>query len=132
MRGVYEPVAGAVAAPRGFRAAGVACGIKANGNTNLAQAAPILVSREHMQRSGGRISAIVVNSGCANACTGPDGLAHARAMTEITAKALAIEPSAVLVASTGVIGVKLPMAHVERGIGEAVQSLSPDGGSAPS
>jgi glutamate N-acetyltransferase / amino-acid N-acetyltransferase len=147
MRDVYEKVPGAVAAPRGFRAAGIACGIKANGNadlaviasevpaaaaavftTNLAQAAPVLVSREHMQRSGGRISTIVVNSGCANACTGTNGMEHARAMTETTAKALSIVPSAVLVASTGVIGVKLPMTNVARGIDEAVRSLSPDGG----
>ncbi len=147
MRDVYERIAGSVAAPRGFRAAGIACGIKANGNpdlaviasdvpasagavftTNLAQAAPILVSRENLRRSGGTITAITVNSGCANACTGADGMEHARGMTEITANALAIEPSAVLVASTGVIGVKLPMTNVARGIDEAVRSLSPDGG----
>lgn len=147
MRDVYEKVAGSVAAPRGFRAAGIACGIKANGNpdlvviasdglasaaavftTNLAQAPPVLVSREHLNRSGGRIAAIVVNSGCANACTGTDGMEHARAMAGITAKTLSVEPSAVLVASTGVIGVKLPMTNVARGIDEAVRSLSPDGG----
>ena len=147
MRDVYEKVPGGVTAPSGFRAAGIACGIKANGNpdlavivadvpasaaavftTNLAQAPPVLVSREQLLRSGGRISAMVVNSGCANACTGTDGMEHARAMTEITAKALSIEPSAVLVASTGVIGVKLPMTNVARGIDEAVRSLSPDGG----
>ena len=89
-------VAGGVTAPAGFRAAGVACGIKANGKpdlalvvsdapasaaavftTNVAQAAPILVSRQHLASSGGRAAAIVVNSGCANACTGPDGLRDA-------------------------------------------------------
>ena len=147
MRDVYERIDGSVSAPRGFRAAGVACGIKASNGadlaviasdvpasaaavftTNLAQAAPILVSREHLGHSGGTISAIVVNSGCANACTGRDGMDHARAMTGLTAKALSIEPSAVLVASTGVIGVKLPMEKVARGIGEAVRSLSPGGG----
>ena len=147
MHDVYEKLDGGVTAPAGFRAAGVACGIKANGKldlaviasdapstaaavftTNLAQAAPVLVSREHLQGSAGRISAIVINSGCANACTGSDGMSHASQMTELTARALSIDPTAVLVASTGVIGVKLPMEHVARGIDEAVRSLSPDGG----
>ncbi|HJR59139.1 MAG TPA: bifunctional glutamate N-acetyltransferase/amino-acid acetyltransferase ArgJ [Vicinamibacterales bacterium] len=147
MRDVYERIDGGVAAPQGFRAAGVASGIKAGKaldlaviasdvpasaagvfTTNLAQAAPILVSRDHLRRAGGKIRAVVVNSGCANACTGADGMQHAREMTDLLAQALAIDPAAVLVASTGVIGVKLPMANVARGIDEAVRSLSPDGG----
>jgi glutamate N-acetyltransferase/amino-acid N-acetyltransferase len=149
MRDVYERIDGGVTAPAGFRAAGIACGIKANGRpdlavivsdepaaaaavftTNLAQAAPVLVSRSHMTISAGRASAIVVNSGCANACTGADGMADAATMAELTARALAIDPPAVLVASTGVIGVKLPMEHVARGIDAAVRALSPDGGPA--
>jgi glutamate N-acetyltransferase/amino-acid N-acetyltransferase len=147
MRDVYEQIPGSVTAPRGFRAAGVACGIKANGGldlavivsdvpasaaavftTNLAQAAPVLVSRARAAQSSGGIGAIVVNSGCANACTGADGMRDAEAMTALTAGALAIDPGSVLVASTGVIGVKLPMQNVARGIGEAVRTLSPDGG----
>jgi glutamate N-acetyltransferase/amino-acid N-acetyltransferase len=147
MRDVYERLDGSVAAPQGFRAAGIACGIKANGKadlaliasdrpasaaavftTNLAQAAPILVSREHLARSQGHMTAIVVNSGCANACTGADGLRDARATTQLTARALGIEPAAIFVASTGVIGVKLPMANVSRGVAEAVGALSGDGG----
>lgn len=147
MRGLFEPIAGGVTAPRRFRAAGVPCGIKANGRadlavivsdvpaaaaavftTNLAQAAPILVSRANLERSSGRITAIVVNSGCANACTGPEGMQHAQDMTALTAAALSLEGNAVLVASTGVIGVQLPMQNVARGIGEAVRTLSPDGG----
>ena len=98
-----RPIEGGITAARGFRAAGVACGIKATGapdlalvaadgpvsaaavfTTNLAQAAPVVVSREHLGKSGGRAAAIVVNSGCANACTGPDGLAHANAMARLT------------------------------------------------
>ncbi len=149
MAEAYQTIDGSVAAPRGFRAAGVACGIKANKGldlalivsdrpasaaavftTNLAQAAPILVSREQLGASGGRISAVVVNSGCANACTGPDGLEHARAMAGLTATALAVAPSSVLVASTGVIGVKLPMDSVRTGIGAAADALSADGGPA--
>ncbi|HEX6215353.1 MAG TPA: bifunctional ornithine acetyltransferase/N-acetylglutamate synthase, partial [Vicinamibacterales bacterium] len=95
-----QTIAGGVTAPAGFRAAGVACGIKANGTldlsllvsdgeasaaavftTNMAQAAPILVSREHLQQVHGRAAAVVVNSGCANACTGADGLRDAHEMT---------------------------------------------------
>jgi glutamate N-acetyltransferase / amino-acid N-acetyltransferase len=147
MRDVYEKVDGSVAAPGGFRAAGIACGIKSNGKpdlaviasdlpaiaaavftTNRAQAAPILVSRENLQAGAGRMRAIVVNSGCANACTGDDGLEHARAMAAITSVALGVEPTEIIVASTGVIGVKLPMTNVTRGIDEAVRSLSRDGG----
>jgi glutamate N-acetyltransferase/amino-acid N-acetyltransferase len=140
-------VRGGVTAPRGFKAAGVACGIKASGlpdvaliasdtaasaaavfTTNLAKAAPVLVSRDHLAASHGRARAIIVNSGCANACTGEDGLAHARAMAQHTAAALACNANEVLVASTGVIGVKLDMLKVERGIRKAVGSLSADAG----
>ena len=140
-------VPGGVTAPRGFKAAGVACGIKASGlpdlavvasdsaaaaaavfTTNLAQAAPVLVSREHLAGSDGHARAIVVNSGCANACTGDEGIAHARAMAQRTASALGCTPRDVLVASTGVIGVKLDMRKVERGIEAAVGSLSPAAG----
>ena len=135
-----------VTAPHGFRAAGVSCGIKAKGldlalivsdtpasaaavfTTNRAQAAPILVSRRQLAASHGRAAAIVVNSGCANACTGPDGLEHAAAMANETAAALDCERTAVLVASTGVIGVKLDMAKVGRGIASASRALSRAGG----
>jgi glutamate N-acetyltransferase/amino-acid N-acetyltransferase len=141
-------VDGGITAARGFRAAGVACGIKASGNrdltlvaadravsaaavftTNLAQAAPILVSRERLAASGGHAAAVVVNSGCANACTGADGMIHANAMADLTAATLGVDPSVVLVASTGVIGVKLEMSKVERGIRLAAQALSASGGS---
>jgi glutamate N-acetyltransferase / amino-acid N-acetyltransferase len=146
MRDVYTTVEGSVTAPKGFRAAGVFCGIKLKGldlaviasdspasvaalfTTNLAQAAPILVSRDHLAQGGGKATAIVVNSGCANACTGEDGMAHARQMAQITASALGCDVNGVLVSSTGVIGVKLAMAKVERGIVDAVGALNPAGG----
>jgi glutamate N-acetyltransferase/amino-acid N-acetyltransferase len=148
MRDLYSSIDGGVTAPRGFRAAGVACGIKATGldlaviasdvpasvaavfTTNLAQAAPILISKEHVARGRGMASAVVVNSGCANACTGADGLEHAIAMTRNVSAWLACDPAAVLVASTGVIGVKLDIAKIERGIAEAVRTLSSGGGPA--
>ena len=147
MRDLYQQIEGSVTAPRGFKAAGVACGIKASKGldlaviasdvpaaaaavftTNLAQAAPVLVSRTNLAQSAGRIGAIVVNSGCANACTGADGMQHAQEMAAITAKELSLDSAAILVASTGVIGVKLPMENVSRGIADAVRTMSPDGG----
>jgi glutamate N-acetyltransferase / amino-acid N-acetyltransferase len=140
---------GSIAAPRGFRAAGVACGIKANGKldlsllvsdesasaagvftTNLAKAAPVLLSQDHLARSGGRGRAVVINSGCANACTGADGRDHARRMAARTAAVVGCDPSSVLVASTGVIGVKLDIGKVERGVADAASQLSPGGGPA--
>jgi glutamate N-acetyltransferase/amino-acid N-acetyltransferase len=140
---------GGVSAPAGVRAAGVACGIKASGaldlslvackrpaaaaavfTTNLAVAAPVVVSRENMEGSGRRAQAVVINSGCANACTGSDGLDHARAMAELTAATLGCTSREVLVASTGVIGVKLDMSRVGRGISGAARQLSAAGGAA--
>lgn len=139
--------ASGVTAPAGFRASGVACGIKANGapdlalivsdrpasaaavfTTNVAQAAPVVVSREQLLRTGGEAVAVVINSGCANACTGAEGLEHAREMAQRTAAAVGCAPDAVLVASTGVIGVKLPMARVVAGIDLAAAALSAEGG----
>lgn len=138
---------GGVTAPRGFRAAGLHCGIKKTGRpdlalvvsdapaaaaavftTNLAQAAPVLVSKEHLAASGGRARAIVTNSGCANACTGPQGLEDAREMTVLTARAVGCDPRDVLVASTGVIGVNLKMEALRSGIPAAAAALSSEGG----
>ena len=138
-----RPVAGGVTAARGFRAAAVAAGVKkkagaldvaviaADGpvpaaalfTTNLAQAAPVLVSREHLQASGGTARAVVVNAGCANACTGSQGMADARQMASDVAAALGGSPSEVLVASTGVIGVNLPIAKISDGIRVASSRL---------
>jgi glutamate N-acetyltransferase / amino-acid N-acetyltransferase len=142
-------VDGGVTAPRGFRAAGLHCGIKASGKpdlalvvsdgpasaagvftTNMAQAAPVIVSLEHLAASAGHARAVVTNSGCANACTGPQGLSDAREMTVLTARAIGCDPRDVLVASTGVIGVNLKMPALRSGIPAAVSSLSDDGGAA--
>ena len=120
--GTARPVDGGITAPRGFRAAGVRCGIKAKGldlalivsdtraaaagvfTVNRAQAAPVIVSRRQLAASSGHATAVVVNSGCANACTGTDGMEHAEAMAARTATAVGCGMSDVLVASTGVIG----------------------------
>src|SRR5918992_5906669 len=136
------PVGGGITAPKGFRAAGVACGIKANGKldlglvasdhvasaaavftTNQAVAAPVIVSREHLAEAKGMARAVVVNSGCANACTGADGLRVAHLMTAEVARALGCEPEEVLVASTGVIGVSLDPRKVTDGIIAAADAL---------
>jgi len=133
-----------VTSARGFRAAAVAAGIKpgrldlavvaadracaAAGvfTTNRAQAAPVTVSREHL--AGGVARAVVVNAGCANAATGERGLADARQMAARVGEALGCPASQVVVASTGVIGVHLPMNRVSAGIVRAVETLHEDGG----
>lgn len=141
-------VSSGVTVPRGFRAAGVGVGIKARGldlalivsdtpataaavfTTNRAQAAPVLVSRDHLERSGGLARAVIVNSGCANACTGDDGLVAARDMVEATAVELGCPTEQVLVASTGVIGVTLPIAKILAGLPSAVEALGTNQGAA--
>jgi glutamate N-acetyltransferase/amino-acid N-acetyltransferase len=146
-RSPFVTIEGGITSPRGFQAAGVACGIKPTGKldlsllvsekpasaagvftTNLAKAAPVLLSHAHLERSGGRARAMVINSGCANACTGADGTAHARLMAEFTSEAVGCAPSEVLVASTGVIGVKLDIEKVRRGVAAAASRLSTKGG----
>ncbi len=135
-------IAGGVTAPRGFRASGISAGIKASKGldlallvadapagaaavftTNLAQAAPVLLSREHLRATGGVARAIVVNSGCANACTGDEGLRDAREMASETARLVGCPVDQVLVASTGVIGVALPMDKVRRSLPDALKAL---------
>lgn len=155
MAHVIHDIDGGVTAPRGFRAAGVACGIKRRNpslpaaaldlalivadapsaaaavfTTNKAVAAPVVVSREHLRRSGGVVSAIVVNSGCANACTGEAGLAVAREMAAAAAAAAGCQPDQVLVSSTGVIGVPLDIAKVRAGITAAMRALGAAGSDA--
>lgn len=142
------PTRGGITAPRGFRTGAVHCGIKKSPSaldlavlaadaagsaaglftTNLAQAAPVTVSKEHLDRTTGRARAVVVNSGCANACTGDTGMQHARQMAAETAAALGCAPEEILVASTGVIGVALPIDRVIAGIRSATGSMSADAG----
>jgi glutamate N-acetyltransferase/amino-acid N-acetyltransferase len=145
-RDLVRKVAGGITAPAGFRAAGLSCGIKADGRpdlavvaadatvaaagvftTNQAKAAPVVLSVEHLAASGGLARAIVTNSGCANACTGPQGLADAREMAELAARSIGCATREVLVASTGVIGVHLNMPALRDGIPRTIQSLSRDG-----
>ncbi|MDO8588034.1 MAG: bifunctional glutamate N-acetyltransferase/amino-acid acetyltransferase ArgJ [Armatimonadota bacterium] len=141
-----QRVDGGVTAPKGFRAAGVRCGIKQAGpdlmllasdvpataagvfTTNAVKAAPVLLSRERID--GGTAQVVIANSGNANACTGAQGMADADRMTELVASALRLNKDEVLVASTGIIGQHLPMEKIETGIAVAVAALSFDGGDA--
>jgi glutamate N-acetyltransferase/amino-acid N-acetyltransferase len=135
---------GAITAPEGFRAAAVAAGVKPHGpdlallaaerdcaaaavfTANRAQAAPVIVSREHL--AGGRARAVVINAGCANAATGAPGIADARQMAAATATALGCRPTEVVVASTGVIGTRLPIDKVRAAIADAARHLAREGG----
>jgi glutamate N-acetyltransferase/amino-acid N-acetyltransferase len=135
-----------VTAARGFRAAAVEAGIKAGRTdlallvsdrpcvaagvftTNLAKAAPVLVSADHLKHGSAR--AVIVNAGCANAATGVQGLADARETVAIAAGALGCPVTEVLVCSTGVIGVNLPMDKMRAGVLAAVSGLSKEGGGA--
>lgn len=126
---------------KGFKAAGVKAGIKKSGNLDLAlivsdtkaavagtftqnkvAAAPVYHSKEVVAQ--GSAQAIVINSGCANACTGTQGKLDAAQTAEAAANELGIDASSVLVASTGVIGVNLPMDKIKTGIKKAAHSLS--------
>ena len=127
--------------PQGFRAAGLAAGIKANGRRDLAlvvndgprdtaaavftsnrvQAAPVLWSRQAV--ADGRARAVVLNSGGANACTGPEGFADTHRTAEHLAGVLGVSAQDVLVCSTGLIGERLPMEPLLAGAGAAVDAL---------
>jgi glutamate N-acetyltransferase/amino-acid N-acetyltransferase len=134
-----------ITAPKGFKASGVRCGLKQQGpdlaliysdvpcpaaamfTTNRLAAAPVLLSREHAEN--GQAQAVLINSGCANACTGERGLADARETISLTASRLGIPESDILIASTGVIGKHLPMEKLRIGIDPACDNLSYNGGS---
>ncbi len=136
---------GGVTTPQGFRAGATYAGIKKKTDespdlailfsevpcvatalftTNRIKAAPVVLSQRRLQ--DGQAVAVVVNSDCANACTGEQGLADAAETTELAAKGIGISPDDVLVASTGTIGQRLPMAQIRTGISHI--ALSADGG----
>jgi len=126
-----------VTAARGFVAAGVAAGVKADGRTDLAlvatadgravpaaavftqnqmTAAPVITTRNHLLRTDGRAAAVVLNSGNANAATGKPGLADARSMCEAVSTEVGCETAEVLVCSTGLIGIPLPIDAIVAGV----------------
>ena len=137
-----------VTTPRGFRAAGVAAGLKSSGAADVAivvndgpdaaaagvftgnrvKAAPVLWSQQVVK--GGVVRAVVLNSGGANACTGPRGFSDTHATAEHAAALLAVGAGDVAVCSTGLIGEPLPMDKLLPGVTSAVQALAGDGGAA--
>jgi len=128
--------------PLGFKVAGISAGIKSNGSKDLAlilnegayrsaaavftknrvTAAPVIWSKEVVK--DGRVDAVLINSGGANACTGPEGFADTHHSAEQVAKVLGLSASDVAVCSTGLIGERLPMAKIIAGIQSAAQELS--------
>ena len=134
---------GTVTSPEGFQAGATCAGIKEEAKldlgilfseapcvatalftTNKVKAAPVVLCQQRVQK--GRAIAVVVNSGCANAVTGEQGLRNAVEMAGLAAEKIGVSPEDVLVASTGVIGQQLPMKLIRAGIGQIV--LSPEGG----
>jgi glutamate N-acetyltransferase / amino-acid N-acetyltransferase len=135
-----------VTSPQGFRAAGVTAGLKASGKSDVAlvvnegpfrhaaavftsnrvAAAPVQWSRQVV--GDGRVDAVVLNSGGANACTGPQGFQNTHRTAEKTAELLGISASDVVVCSTGLIGEQLPMDKLIPGVEAAVAALHDDGG----
>lgn len=139
-------VSAAIESVRGFKVAGVACGLKANGaldftlllsdrpctaagvfTTNQVKAAPVLVDMELLQTNSDHIRAVAVNTRCANACTGEQGIANARQMAQLTADAVGVSADEVLVMSTGVIGTQLPMEKIANGVKLSTAALSETG-----
>ncbi len=139
---------GTITSVPGFLAAGVTAGFKRSGAPDFAMvytetpaefagvftsclfaAAPVLLCRERVLNSP-KLQAVAINSGVANACTGAQGLANSRRSCELVAQKLGISAAAVAVASTGRIGVQLPMELIAKGIDLAVPALSADGGAA--
>ncbi len=131
---------GTLLPPKGYRAVGLSCGLKSDGvkdialiasdrpasaagvfTTNIVQAAPVHLNREHLL--SGTAQAILVNSGNANACTGEKGMANARHEARLVAEGLSLSPEDILVNSTGVIGVQLPMDVITSGIDRVLSGL---------
>jgi glutamate N-acetyltransferase/amino-acid N-acetyltransferase len=141
-----RPIEGGITAPRGFRAGSTYCGIKTDASgrdlallvadhpcvaaatftTSRTAAHSVQVCREHLEASGHRVQAVVVNSSNANCSNGPQGLADARRTADLVGARLGIDPHLVMVSSTGIIGRPLPMDKIERGVAQV--EVGPEGG----
>jgi len=147
--GPWHPISGGLTAPRGFLAAGITAGLKPSGKpdlslllapegavcagsftTSLVRAACVDLCAERLAVTGGRARAVLTNSGQANACTGERGLADSLSATAALAGRLGLAPEQVLICSTGVIGVPIPMDTLVAGLDPLVEALSPEGGDA--
>ena len=136
-------IRGGVTAPKGFLASGIHCGLKKNKKdlaliysnticdaaavytTNLVKGEPIYVTAKHLEN--GKAQAVIINSGNANTCTGEDGKQKAFQMAEFAAKAVNVDPKDVIVASTGVIGVSLPIEKIQSGMPNLAKQMSKEG-----
>src|SRR5437899_4877155 len=138
---------GSVTSPRGFTAAAAHAGLKTDGTPDVAllvsstscatagvftknalRAAPVVYDADLLSERPGRMRAVAMNARIANACTGADGLAAARAMAQAAEQAAGLPPRTALVLSTGVIGVPLPVAQIADGLRTAAAGLTPEGG----
>jgi len=142
----FQVVKGGITYPKGIKAAGVKCGIRFNKKdlaliysekvadargtftTNKFKAAPLVVTEKNLSLSEGKLQAVLINSGIANACTGEKGLKDAWEMVNYVSKGLKIDKKYVAVTSTGKIGEFLPMKKIESGLKEAISKLSVSGG----
>ena len=149
MSSTWKPVPGGVTAPQGFTAAGWAAGLKPSGKPDLAlllapegavcggaftrsvvRAACVDLCAQRLEASGGRIRAVLINSGQANACTGDRGLIDSQRATAAAADRLGLDEESVLICSTGVIGVPIPMPTLLAGLDPLVGALASSGGEA--
>ena len=149
MASIWSPIDGGVTAPNGFEAAGVVAGLKPSGRPDLAlilapdeavcagmfttsvvRAACVDLCAERLSSQDGRTRAVLINSGQANACTGDRGLLDSQRATQAVADQLGLDPEAVLICSTGVIGVPISMPTLLSGLGALIAALSDRGGSA--
>ena len=147
--GPWQPIAGGLTAPQGFLAAGITAGLKASGKpdlslllapegavcagsftTSLVRAACVDLCAERLAASGGLARAVLTNSGQANACTGERGLADSLTATAALAERLDLAAEQVLICSTGVIGVPIPIDTLVAGLDPLVAALASDGGAA--
>ena len=145
----WHPIPGGVTAPEGFLAAGITAGLKASGRpdlslvlapegavcagtftTSLVRAACVDLCAERLTASGGHARAVLTNSGQANACTGDRGLIDSLRATKAVAERLGLAEEQVLICSTGVIGVPIPMDTLLAGLDPLLEALSPEGGAA--
>ena len=145
----WHPIPGGITAPEGFLAAGITAGLKASGKpdlslllapegavcagtftTSLVRAACVDLCAERLQASGGRARAVLTNSGQANACTGDRGLIDSQRATQAMADRLGLAPEEVLICSTGVIGVPIPMDTLLAGLDPLAAALSSEAGAA--
>jgi len=145
----WHAIPGGLTAPKGFMAAGITAGLKASGKpdlslmlapegavcagtftTSVVRAACVDLCADRLQERGGRARAVLTNSGQANACTGDRGLIDSLRATQALADRLGLEAEEVLICSTGVIGVPIPMDTLIAGLDPLVEALNPEGGAA--